>query len=216
MDRLATSRPSLTDQAAAAIRRSVAEGSLQAGALYSAHDVAERLGVSRSPVREALLRLAEAGLVSFERNRGFRIVTPDAREIEEIFELRLLLEVPAARTAARRADPSLDADLRSELAAMDRAAARGEPGLFMRHDRALHARILDAAGNRRLAATVAALREATVVLGASTVARSRDLHDIWAEHAPIVAAVEARDAAAAARAMREHITNTGRLLRDQG
>jgi DNA-binding GntR family transcriptional regulator len=200
MDRLATSRPSLTDQAAAAIRRSVAEGSLQAGALYSAHDVAERLGVSRSPVREALLRLAEAGLVSFE----------------EIFELRLLLEVPAARTAARRADPSLDADLRSELAAMDRAAARGEPGLFMRHDRALHARILDAAGNRRLAATVAALREATVVLGASTVARSRDLHDIWAEHAPIVAAVEARDAAAAARAMREHITNTGRLLRDQG
>jgi DNA-binding GntR family transcriptional regulator len=208
-------RRSLADQAAAAIRRAVGDGDLRAGELYSAHDMADRLGVSRSPVREALMRLAEAGLVTFERNRGFRIVTPQARDIAEVFALRLLLEVPAARTAARAADESLGPDLRTELAAMARAAARRDTPRFMLHDRRLHARILGAAGNRRLAAVVESLRDATRVLGASTVERSRGLLDIWAEHEPIVAAVESHDASAAARAMREHVANTGRLLVSQ-
>src|SRR5690606_20505305 len=168
------------------VRTAIRNRELEPGRLYSAYQIADRLGVSRSPVREALLRLAESGLVRMERNRGFRIVVPAAREIAEIFALRLLLEVPATRRAAQRATPELLGRLREELAAMDAARRDRDEVRFMEHDRRLHDHILTAAGNRRLATTVDRLRESTRMLGASTVDRSRGLGDIHAEHIPIV------------------------------
>src|SRR5262245_57785709 len=116
---------SLADQAVAAIRAAVRDGTLLPGQLYSAYQVAGYLGVSRSPVREALMRLAEAGMVTFERNRGFRIVVPGAADIAEVFQLRLLLEVPAARRAAARPPAGLATRLTAELDQMRAAAGRG-------------------------------------------------------------------------------------------
>lgn len=98
---------SLTDQVADAVRAAVRSGDLTPGRLYSAYQMADLLGVSRSPVREALLRLAEAGMVALERNRGFRIAVPGAREIAEVFHLRLLLEVPAVERVAASPPPGL-------------------------------------------------------------------------------------------------------------
>src|SRR5919109_1592521 len=99
--------PSLNDQVVEAVRAAIHSGDLAPGELYSAYQIADRLGVSRSPVREALLRLAETGLVRMERNRGFRIVAPAAHDIAEIFAVRLLLEVPASGQAARHRTPEL-------------------------------------------------------------------------------------------------------------
>ena len=212
LDRLAGPAESLADQAVAAIRAAIRDGTLRAGRLYSAYQVASHLGVSRSPVREALMRLAEAGMVAFERNRGFRIVIPGAADIAEIFQLRLLLEVPAVRQAAKRAPPGLVTGLAAELSQMRAAAAGHDEALFMRHDQRLHRLILETAGNARLTALVDNLRDATRTLGASTADRSRDLNDIAAEHVPIVDAIAAADATAAGEAMAYHVTHTGRLL----
>jgi DNA-binding GntR family transcriptional regulator len=212
LGRLAGRADSLADQAVAAIRAAVADGTLQAGQLYSAYQIASYLGVSRSPVREALMRLAEAGMVVFERNRGFRIVVPGAADIAEVFQIRLLLEVPAARRAALAAPGGLVAGLGVELARMRAAAADHDEALFMRHDQRLHRLSLAAAGNSRLTALVDNLRDVTRTLGASTADRSRDLSDIAAEHLPIVDAIAAGDAAAAGAAMTFHLSNTGTLL----
>ncbi|MGI8334189.1 GntR family transcriptional regulator [Actinomadura scrupuli] len=212
MTPLAVPAASLADQVAASIRAAVRAGTLQPGRLYSAYQMADNLGVSRSPVREALMRLAEAGMVEFERNRGFRIVIPQPRDIAEVFHLRLLLEVPAARRVASGAAPELIDALRAELREMSRAAGEHDEALFMRHDRRLHDLILGAAGNARLLRLIDGLRDTTRYLGASTVDRSRTLHDIYAEHVPIVDAIAAADAAAAGRAMSAHVTHTGRLL----
>jgi DNA-binding GntR family transcriptional regulator len=212
LQRLAGPAASLSDQAMTAIRAAVRDGTLQAGQLYSAYQIASYLGVSRSPVREALMRLAEAGMVSFERNRGFRIVIPSPADIADVFQLRLLLEVPAARRAALRAPAALAAGLRAELAQMRGAADARDEVLFMRHDQRLHRLILEAAGNARLTAVVDNLRDTTRILGASTADRSRDLNDITAEHEPIVDAIVAADAAAAADAMARHVAHTGKLL----
>jgi len=238
LDRLAGPADSLADQAVAAIRAAVRDGTLEAGQLYSAYQIAGYLGVSRSPVREALMRLAEAGMVVFERNRGFRIVIPGAADIAEVFQLRLLLEVPAARRAAMLAPAGLVvgagpgagpgigpgagpgtgpgaglvAGLRAELARMRAAAADHDEALFMRHDQRLHRLILEVAGNSRLTALVDNLRDTTRTLGASTAAQSRDLSDIAAEHVPIVDAIAAGDAAAAGAAMAYHLSHTGTLL----
>ena len=212
LEPIAASVPSLADQVAVSIRAAVRAGTLRPGRLYSAYQMADRLGVSRSPVREALMRLAEAGLVAFERNRGFRIVIPQARDIAEVFHLRLLLEVPAARRVAAEATPELVAALRAELDEMGRAADRHDEALFMRHDQRLHDLILDRAGNARLLRMIDNLRDTTRYLGASTVDMSRTLHDIRAEHLPVIDAIAAADPEAAAAAMAGHITHTGRLL----
>jgi DNA-binding GntR family transcriptional regulator len=206
---------SLADQVAAAIRDGVRSGRLVPGTLYSGYRLAEDLGVSRSPVREALLRLAETGMVVLERNRGFRVHRPGPREIAEVFHLRLLLEVPVVGRVAAAPPPGLAEALRRELAAMSRAAQEGDEPTFMVHDRRLHDLVLSAGGNRRLAATVEHLRDVTRLLGASTVGRSRDLLAIAEEHEPVVRAIEAGDGAAAVAAMRDHLEHTGRLLLEQ-
>jgi DNA-binding GntR family transcriptional regulator len=202
----------LTDQVVAAIRKAVHSGELIPGQLYSAYQISDLLGVSRAPVREALMRLSEAGLVRMERNRGFRLVTPDAREIVEIFHLRLLLEVPAARVAAERRTAVRSRSLRQFLTQMRRAAREHDEARFMLHDREFHECLLRAGGNQRLVETVGGLRDTIRLLGASTVDQSRSLADIADEHAPIAAAVADGDPDEAARLMAFHVGHTGRLL----
>ena len=187
----------------------IGDGRLEPSGRYSVAQLAEQLGVSRTPVREALLVLEREGRVRFERNRGVRIVAPTAQEIAEVFELRLLLEVPTTAAAAGRVD--LDA-LGAELDAMGEAAEAGDEAAFMDRDERFHAVILAASGNRRLVASVASLRDAVRGRGASTVGRSRSLEEILGEHRAILEALRAGEADRAAAAMRYHLRRTGDLL----
>ncbi|MEO9322939.1 GntR family transcriptional regulator [Nocardioides sp. C4-1] len=199
---------SLTDAVVEAVRDGVQARELVADEVYSVYQLAELLGVSRSPVREAMLRLAEAGLVEIVRNRGFRVVVPSSRDVEEIFEVRLALEPAAAARAARLGCP----DAVTCLAAMDDAAARADEPALWAADRALHRALLVASGNRRAAAIVEQLRATTALLGPPSTATGRSLADICAEHRPIVEAVVAGDADAADAAMRDHLEHTCFLL----
>src|SRR5688500_5550260 len=117
---------SLAGAVAQSVRDGVAAGELVPEQTYSVYQLASLLGVSRSPVREGLLRLAEAGLVEIIRNRGFRVLPPRAHDIEEIVGIRLALEPPAARVAAEQATDAQHAAIRSALDAMAAAAARDD------------------------------------------------------------------------------------------
>jgi DNA-binding GntR family transcriptional regulator len=205
---------SLTDQVVEAVREAIRAGQLRPGQLYSVYQLADQLQISRTPVREGLLRLAEAGMIEIARNRGFRVLDRDHTDVAEVFHLRLLLEIPAVRRAARRVDDALLAGLHEELAAMRTAALDGDTR-FMRHDQRFHARMLAAGGNRKLVELVNNLRDITTTLGASTTEKSRTLSDIADEHEPILAAIAARDADAAAIAVRSHLAHTARLLIEQ-
>lgn len=209
---LSTDAPSLAAGVAQAVRDAVAAGELVAGETYSVYQLADELGVSRSPVREALLQLAEAGLVRIARNRGFQIVVPTAHDIEEIIEIRLALEPAAAGRAAREGSDADHDTVRAALADMTDAAARDDEQAFWAADRTLHDRLLRAAGNARAAAIVERLRATTALLGPPTTAGGRTLAEIVAEHEPVVAAVVLRDDTSAEVAMRDHLERTGRLL----
>ncbi|MCO8276746.1 GntR family transcriptional regulator [Actinoplanes sp. TRM 88003] len=200
--------PSLADAVALAVREGIAAGELVPDTTYSVYQLAELLGVSRSPVREGMLRLAEAGLVEIHRNRGFQVLPPRAHDVEEIVEIRLALEPAAARKAALYGTDEQHAAIRAALDAM----AVADEAAFWRADRALHDLLLRAAGNTRAAAIVAQLRSTTALLGPPTTASGRTLAEIHAEHEPVVTAVLARDGAAAEAAMRTHLEATGRLL----
>jgi DNA-binding GntR family transcriptional regulator len=208
-------RVNLTDQVYAYLRDAIVTGALPSGSQHSVYRLAEELGVSRTPVREAVLRLADTGMVSVERNRGIRIHGTTVEEIRNVFELRLLIEVPAAAYAARNGSEEFFASLRAASDAMAAASAVNDEEQFRSHDRALHGLIADVLGNPRLSSALSGLRDATRARGAWTGNRSRELNDIVSEHSAIVDALLARDPDGAAAAMREHLERTGTLLMRQ-
>ncbi|PSK97983.1 DNA-binding GntR family transcriptional regulator [Murinocardiopsis flavida] len=192
------------------IREAVRSGELAPGALYSAQDLAARFDVSRTPVREALLRLADAGLVRIERNRGARILRADSHDIVEACSLRLLLEPPAARVAALRMTERTGRQVSEALAEM-RATADDTEAMFAA-DHRFHDAILRASGNHRLADLVAGLRETITLHGRRTVPGRRDSGRVLAEHEAITAALTGGDADASEELMRDHLRATSSLL----
>jgi len=208
----AGARQTLTDRAVAAIRAAIVDGRLRAGELYSVARLAERLQVSRTPVREALLLLERQGMVRFERNRGARVLESSAHDLDEVFTLRLLLEVPAARRAAELMGERELEQLAEILAAMREHVGDSDEHVFMTHDRRFHELLLAAAGNRRLVGVVGSLRDFVRFRGASTVGRGRDLRAIYDEHVRILDALRAGDPEAVGAAMRDHLLHTRELL----
>lgn len=205
-------RESLGDEVTERLREMMRRGELVPGELYSVYRLAELLGVSRSPVREAVLKLAEGGLVASERNRGFRVLAPDARALAEIFAVRLILEPPAVAEATRRCTAADRRRVEEALRAMAAAAEAGDEGRFWQEDRAFHRVVLSAAGNRRIVHIVDELRDATLVLGAGTTTSARPLRRILDQHARIAEAMGRRAHAQARQRMHAHLTETGQLL----
>jgi DNA-binding GntR family transcriptional regulator len=200
------------EQVMEAVRSALEAGVMRPGIKYSVYQLADALGVSRTPVRDALLRLEEVGVIRFEARQGFRILLPDPREIADIIAIRLALEPPAVSRAALVCDHILAARLHERMELLDAAATAGDEPAFAQHDLLLHDHVLEAAGNNRARAIVRSLRESTRLLGGITADRSRSMFDINAEHAPIIAAIVANQPPEAAEAMRSHLTSTGRLL----
>lgn len=208
-------RETISDRLLHRLRQAIVSGELEEGSLHSIYALAEQFGVSRTPVRDAVLRLADAGMVTVERNRGVRVRGIDVHDVRRIFQMRLLLEVPAARLAASRGGEESRLALERDLRLMAQAAERGDSAAYVDGDVALHDRILGVLDNDRIAAQVRALRESTLLMDASTFGRSRTLADVHAEHMPIVAAIAARDVEGAGRAMRRHLVQTATLLARQ-
>jgi DNA-binding GntR family transcriptional regulator len=204
-----------TDRVYAQLRAAIMSGEYPAGSQHSVYRLADELGVSRTPVREAVLRLSHAGMISVERNRGFTIRGATLQDIREIFEYRLIIEVPAASYAAQHGGDELAARLRDELAEMHAEAATDDAATCVSHGRFLHEAIMDVMDNPRLSAALAGLRDASKLRWSSTEGPMRTPADIETEHVPIIEAIERRDPAAAASMMEAHLVRTGTLLQER-
>ncbi len=208
-------KPLLTERVMDHVRTSVVDGSMVPDHMYSVYQLSEDLGISRTPVRDALLRLQDAGLVVIKKNRGFLIKRTRPEDVAEIFGIRIALEVPAARRAALwRADEFTQVadELRAGMVA---AAELDDEKLFFAYDQRLHGLILDTALMGRGRTVIDNLRTNTRLLGASTAGDARDYSSILTEHDPIIGAVVAGDPAAAGEAMRAHLETTAVLLIEQ-
>jgi DNA-binding GntR family transcriptional regulator len=205
----------VADQVYQKLRDAIASGVLEGGSRHSVYELAQSFGVSRTPVREAVLRLVDLDMISIERNRGIVIRGTDVAEIQSVFELRLLVEPTAAAIMARRRNNEMVESLRSSIAAMKLAAEKDDEQEFMAVDREFHETIFGSLGNERLTKIVNSLRGATQARGASTVHRSRDLVAIASEHDPILTAIENRDEKSARQSMVAHLVVTGTLLMTQ-
>ncbi|MFE7982414.1 GntR family transcriptional regulator [Streptomyces cellulosae] len=148
--RPAVQRSSVRGQILAALRSALVTGDLRPGEVYSGPALAERFGVSATPVREAMQQLAQEGAVEVVPNRGFRVVERSERELAELAEVRALIEVPVMLRLARTVPAERWAGLRPLAEATVRAASSGCRATYAEADRAFHSAVLALAGNQQL------------------------------------------------------------------
>lgn len=185
---------SLRDKALRVLRQGIVSGEIQSGELYSATALARRLKVSVSPVREAMLTLVNAGIMEAVRNRGFRVVELSQDDLNEIFEIRVLLEVPAV-CALTKCDLAADSEYLDELVrATETSAASEDVNTFLAADREFHLALIRLHGNERLVATVADLRDQTRLYGLRETAE-HSLAEAAQEHRAMLEALLAGDSA---------------------
>ena len=206
-------RESLRAQVGDGLRAALVTGQMSPGEVYSAPQLAERFGVSVTPVREALLELVRDGLLVAVRNRGFRVVDPAPGELDAMGEVRLLLEPAAAERAARQPEGRRAAaagPLRDAARQVVAAAAAGDVVAHVRADRAFHAALLELADNPVLAETVLRLRDRSRLYGAGGETPRGTLEHAAAEHYVLLDLIAAGNAEGAREAMTNHVRHVRR------
>lgn len=198
----------LRSQAASIIRAWLLTGDLQPGKLYTVSEFSDRLRVSATPIREALFDLASEGLVEPVKNRGFRVLSLTEHDLDEIFELRMMLEVSTIRNIASRGLGVETAALKALVKANRKYAADGDIPAFLETDRQFHLSLLQLGGNQRLCSIVARLRDQTRLWGLPKLVTSGTLVPSAEEHAELLKALEKRDADLAAAMLTRHLEHT--------
>jgi len=174
--------------------------------------LAEELGLSPTPVKEALSALEREGLVVAVPHRGYFVLEPGLDDIREIYSLREVLEGLAARLAVEKNGKNLAAKLEKLLAKQREAAQKGDIETYGDLDLAFHRTLWEAAGSRRLLATAETIDgQIRMLINSSAVIPGR-LPLSRAEHETIVRAVLGKNPQAAEAAMRTHVRNAGRAL----
>ena len=203
-------RRRLREQVMDALRAAIVSGEMKAGETYSAPTLAERFGVSATPVREAMLDLANLGLIRIVPNKGFQVVRITDEELDQITEVRLLLEPPAAAKAALRATAQDVAELTTLARRVVDAAREGDLIGHVEADRAFHGRLLELSGNGHLVNIVYDLRDRTRLYGLAPLAQRGDLGRTVEEHLTMCELVAAGDADGLAELVRTHIGHVRR------
>jgi DNA-binding GntR family transcriptional regulator len=196
---------SLRDQVRRSLEAAMVAGELKPGELYSAPALGERFGVSATPVREAMLDLARDGFVVAERNRGFRVVEMSDADLDEICEVRLLLEVPSTVQVAKIIEAAVLDELSVIADEIVAAAAEGDLIDYLDSDRRFHVLLISHLGNHRLTDLVDRMRRQTRLFGLVALAESGVLVTSAQEHHALIEAMRVRDTTATNSLINSHI-----------
>lgn len=202
------------DRAYEDVKERILSGELAGGDLISEGEVAERLAISRTPVREAFLRLQAEGLMKLYPKRG-AMITPIARsEARDVVDAREVLETHAVRQVAASADRTarLVAELRENIQLQkDRIADRNLGGYAVA-DAEFHAAIIRAGENALIAQFYSTLHDRQVRMARSSVPSDESAEDVIETHVALLDAIEARDVARFEKLIAEHLSNIHRVL----
>ncbi len=207
---------SLAEVACDEIRRAIREGRIPTGAHLTEVDIASWLGMSRTPVREAMRRLQSEGLLLNQPFRGALVMRLDVEDMRQMFAVRELLEPAAAAACALHATAAEIQALREVLRL--EAKVLSNPAALIPLNRQFHDIILEAARNQFLARAIAAVYSLIPLLGDSNLLDGPHAREAHAQHKAIVDAIGRRDTARAAAVAREHVRHSlkSRLARVGG
>jgi DNA-binding GntR family transcriptional regulator len=188
-------RPSLVREAYEGLKRQILSNELLPGRQYLEPELVLQLGMSRTPVREALIKLESDGLVRIVPRRGILIVPISPEDMLEIYEIATALEAAAAeRLAALMPDENRIAPLRAAVQEMDTALAGGDLDAWGKADEDFHRSIVQQSGNVRLGEMALRVRDQIVRARAATMRLRYDLAQSNEAHRALVAAIEKGDA----------------------
>ncbi|GAA1998712.1 GntR family transcriptional regulator [Catenulispora subtropica] len=199
------SRPPTAQQfVLAEVRRAITSGELKPGSAIRQEALAERLEVSRVPLREALKTLEGEGLVTYRAHRGYRVAELSMADLREVYRLREILEAEAVRAAVPLLDESVFAELEAAQEVVERAAGDGAVEDMARANRRFHFTLFEAAGMPRLARIIGTLWDSTDAYRSLYYAGEENRRHVVAEHRAALAALRAGDAEGAVRWFDRH------------
>ncbi|WP_327176888.1 GntR family transcriptional regulator [Streptomyces sp. NBC_01335] len=197
------------------VKEAVLDRRYEGGTLLTEGDLAEAVGVSRTPVREALLRLEVEGLIKLYPKKGALVLAVSAQEIADVIETRLLVEEFAARKAVP-ASPRLISRLEELLAEQSTLARAGDLAAVSVADRSFHAEIVRNAGNQILSRLYDQLRDRQLRMGVAVMeAHPGRIAANITEHTELLEAIRSGDAEAAAEVVRRHVGRVKVLVRGE-
>ncbi len=189
------------------IKKLILSGDMSAGDKLVSQQIADRLGFSRTPVREALARLESEGLVTRHANRGYSIRLLSLRETTHLFEARMVIEVANASFAAQRVQPDALVAMQDVLQQAKRLLEEKHIGEFQHASRRLHEYIAESAGNTQLFRMFSQINDLVLLFGITLLRASPvRAEEIMVENDQIYQAIANRQAEKAVAHMRNHIT----------
>lgn len=195
------------------LRRAILSGDLPGGSHLVQAEIAEQLQVSTTPVREALRDLAAEGLIRLDAHRGAVVHECSVAEMEEVYELRRILEPVAIRRSLERIT---DAELDRAEEILEEMESQSDFGSWVHLNREFHAMIEDAADSPRLAAILKSLRNVSALyVGLSMQGETRDFSSANHEHREILEACRARDVERAVAVVLQHLEITRHAIREE-
>lgn len=206
-------RQSNTQRAYSELKRRILDNEMAAGYQALEQELAELLGMSRTPVREALIRLANEGMVEVRPRHGMRVLPISARDMREIYDVLTSLESTAAELVARNgvSQERLET-LNRALRDMDDALATDDMHAWARADERFHELLVEYCGNERLRAMVRTCWDQAHRVRMATLRMRPKPLDSTKEHAQVVDTIARQDADAARRIHRNHRVRAGRML----
>lgn len=203
-----TSRPSSTSRLEQALVEEIATGKIAPGERLDETVIAQRFGVSRTPVREALNRLAAQGVLVPGEKRGVRVAEYSDEELSQIFEAMREIEAVCARLAAKRLTLLSRARIEQAQAACMRAAKAGDTPAYLRANEALHMEIYEAIGNPFIKAMASEFRHRTGPFRAKKFSSQDDLIASAESHVSLLQSIFSADSRDADETMRSHMTES--------
>lgn len=187
------------------LRTAIITGELHEGELVSAPTLGQALGVSATPVREAMMDLAREGLVETVKNKGFRVTAMSDKDLDDLAAIRLMIEPPAMRQVVGNIPEEAFAEMDRLADRCLKGAQTENLGEYLQNDRGLHALILSFTDNPQLVDLATSLRLRTRMYGLKALAEQGLLADSAAEHHRLISLLRDGDGEGAEALMRAHI-----------
>jgi DNA-binding GntR family transcriptional regulator len=198
-------KTSLTDKAHRQIKEWIVRYHLKPGSRLHVSDLAHALGMSQTPVREALSMLEKEHLIEREPQKGFRVSVLNTQGVEDLYDLRIALEVLAARQAARRMTSSDRTSLARLLAEVSRLMKAGSKQRILQLEQDFHLIILEASGNKPLAEMGRAILDRIWIIQNINLLTTDHLSEAHPQHMKVFEAIQKGDTQRAALLMNRHL-----------
>lgn len=210
--KLDISREPMARQVTRALRQAIVTMQLAPGEMLSEQDLAQRFGVSRSPVREALIKLSEAGLVRVLPQRGTQVVKISKTAVEDGRFIRAAVESAVVREAALKATPAMLAELNASLGRQRKAQRSASTEEFLALDEEFHRLLAETAGRPSAWRMIEDIKPQMDRVRFLDMSKALPRHAVLAQHILIVDAIKASDPVAAELAMQQHLSEILRSL----